>query len=90
MALVSFNGDPQRGHGIINDHINTPGSGINHNSRVVASITELTDPGGRPFLGDASLSVLSVAPNDDGTVDLKININWGSDLNYRVSILADT
>ena len=40
-------------------------------------------------MGDASLEVLSVAPNDAGDIWMKINIDWGSDLNYQVTFFID-
>src|ERR1700709_1372102 len=59
---------------------------ISRHSRVVASICELSQPPGEPldfpFIGDASMSILNIAPEDDGNVYMRINIDWGSTLNW--------
>ena len=65
------------------------GLGVNRNSKAVASISEVTDPGGEPMLGNANLSVLSVSPNDAGELWIRINIDWPSDLHYKVTAIIE-
>lgn len=66
--MQSYNSGIHIGHGIIG--YKWGGTlNVNGNSKVVASITEVTDPGGEPMLGNANLSVISVAPNDRGELD---------------------
>jgi len=78
-----------RGHGswVINI---TGMKGINRHSKVVASITEVTNaPGGPldyPFHGSASMFVMNVVPYDNGTVDFWLQVNWDSILNLRMAI----
>ncbi|HYF99040.1 MAG TPA: hypothetical protein VD815_03020 [Candidatus Saccharimonadales bacterium] len=46
---------------------------VTANSRVVASISEYNSNG--PFIGNASLRVLSVAPNDNGEIWVKVYVD---------------
>ena len=75
-----------RDHGIQVYYVSVPA--ITANSRVVASITE-TGSDGKPFIGTASLSVYSVAPNDNGEIWVEINIQWDSDINCRLTFFTD-
>lgn len=83
--MRKFNFD-EKGHGIFKK---TYGLGATRNSAVLASASEMhfADGAWRPFIGDAFVQVISVAPQDNGNVDLKIQVNWQSDLNYRVWIV---
>jgi hypothetical protein len=51
---------------------------------VLASITEI-DGNNRPFLGSAIMHIDNVVPQD-GSVLVRGNIDWNSDLRARVSI----
>ena len=79
------------GHGIFTQRI-TGVTGVHANSRIVASITELTrgpgGPAGVPHIGDASMQVLNIASPgaNPGEIFMKINIQWDSDLFYRIAI----
>ena len=59
---------------------------VNRHSRVEVSICEL---GGRPldypFIGAATMSVLNVAPADDGAVHVRFEIQWPSALQWRAA-----
>ena len=61
---------------------------VNRHSAVVASITELSQPPAEPldypFIGAANLQITEIAPGDDGIVWARINVDWGSLLNWRV------
>jgi hypothetical protein len=76
------------GHGIFTKTYRA--LGVNRNSTVLASASEVhfADGADRPFIGDAFVQVISVAPQDNGNVDLKIHVDWNSDLRYRVSLLV--
>jgi hypothetical protein len=67
---------------------------VNRHSRVVCSICEIAQPPGEtldyPFLGSASMQILNVAPDDTGTVNVLMAVNWDSDLNWRVFFYIDT
>jgi hypothetical protein len=67
---------------------------VNRHSRVVCSICEISQPPGEaldyPFIGAASMGVLNVAPDDTGTAWVWISVNWGTDLNWRVTFHIDT
>ena len=47
------------------------------NSQVSVSICEV-DGNGTPFLGLATMQVLNVVPQQDGTITVKYNVDWGS------------
>ena len=64
--------------------------GVNRSRKVVASITELDAATlDTPFIGAASMSVLNIAPQDDGTIHILIFIDWPNDLHYRFSGFVD-
>ena len=44
---------------------------------------------GATFGSDAILGVHSVSPQANGNVDLKIHIDWDSDLHYKVTLFID-
>ena len=67
---------------------------INRHSRVVCSISELGGPPNGPldwrFLGSANLQVLNIVPTDEGDVWVRINVDWGSTLQWRMTLFIDT
>jgi len=67
--------------------------GMNRFTKVVASITELgAAPGGPPeypLLGDATLSVFNVSPNDNGSVYIRTWVDWGTPLPFRLTLFVD-
>lgn len=59
---------------------------VNRHSRVEVSITELGgQPLDFPFIGAATMSVLNVAPADDGAVHVRFNIDWRDVLQWRAT-----
>ena len=69
-----------------------PVGGVDRHSGVFATITEVDKPVGGtsdfPFVGNASLSIRNVAPNDDGRVFIWIAVVPSFfDLNVRVQFL---
>ncbi|MGA4843716.1 hypothetical protein [Streptomyces sp. G45] len=76
-----FNG---RGRGSFVQPINSPVSF--KTSSIVASITEV-DGNGDPFVGAARMTVHNVAARD-GQYVIWVNIEWGDDLNYRLTVLV--
>jgi hypothetical protein len=52
---------------------------INHQTNVVGSITELSQPPGQPldfpFLGDGAMQILNIAPEDDGNAYLRSSVS---------------
>jgi hypothetical protein len=69
------------------------GAPINRHSRIVASLTEIAQPPGEgldyPFIGDASMRVLNIAPQDDGNVLVRVEIDFSSVLNWRMTFFID-
>jgi hypothetical protein len=70
-----------------------PVGGVDRNSAVFATITEVFAPPGEPlefpFIGQAMLSVWNVAPHDDGSVELALRVVPDFfDLNVRLQFLV--
>jgi hypothetical protein len=82
--------DPIRGHGNFIQPVNI--AGVNRHSAVFATICELSQPPGEPldfpFIGGASMAIMNIAPQDNGTVLLWVSVNWDSDLNIRIQLLV--
>ena len=78
--------DVFKAHRIFNHAVEAP---VNRDSRVVASLTEvaLDGAGPRPHLGDATMKVYNVAPQDNGTVLVRGEVDWDDDLDIRVSLI---
>ena len=93
MAVSTWYWDGQ-GHGSNAVQFPFGTSVVNRHSRVVCSICEISQPPGEaldyPFIGAASMSILNVAPDDNGVVSVWISVNWGSDLNWRVTFFIDS
>jgi hypothetical protein len=90
--VITEDGQPDgvtRGHGKFIYHVRLPD--IDRHSCIWGTITEITQPPGEPldfpFIGDASMAILNVAPLDNGVVDVWCQINWDSDLNFRVQLV---
>ncbi len=49
------------------------------NSQVSVTMTEV-DNNGTPFLGAASMQIFNVVPLQDGTITVRYNVNWDSNL----------
>lgn len=66
--------------------------GLNRFSTVLVSLTEVAaGPDGGlniPFIGAATMKLYNVAPRDDGTVDVRGEIDWGVDINVKVSFFV--
>ncbi len=76
-----------RAHGIIKRIVsNLP---VDRNTVVLGSVTEmaLQDGAMRPFIGDAKVQIWSIAPQDNGNVDVKLHIDWNSDLDIRLDLV---
>ncbi len=56
------------------------------NSQVSVTITEV-DRNGTPFLGAATMQVYNVIPQDDGTITVKFNVDWGSPLQILLNFI---
>jgi hypothetical protein len=68
------------------------GEGIDRHTGVWATITEVQQPPGQrfdfPFIGSANMSVLNVAPLDDGTVLLRVACIWPRALHCQIQLLV--
>src|SRR5271165_1019948 len=63
---------------------------LNRHSHVEVSICELGgQPLDFPFIGAATMTVLNVAPTDDGVVHVRFEIDWPSVLQWRATFFID-
>jgi hypothetical protein len=92
--VITEDGQPEgvvRGHGEFVLHVRMPGIGISEHSCVWGTIAEVQAPPGEPFdfpfMGDAAMTVMNVAPRHDEVVDVRCQINWDSDLNARLELI---
>jgi len=76
-----------RAHRIFTRRFNYAGMVQNGNAHVSLTEVDRPDSTGRPFIGSATMKVYNVAPGN-GIVDVRGEIDWDSDLNIRVNILA--
>ena len=76
----------QSGRGVF--VINIPNVGVNRHSNVVASATEVAQPGSVPVLGDAGVTVQSVAGHDNGSVSVRVLVEWDSSVWIRATAVA--
>lgn len=76
-----------RQNGLFRMNLGFPGDYIvNDESQIVGSMTELNSAG-VPFLGLATMQVLNIAPQADGTAQIIGQINWNSPLNVRLNLI---
>ncbi|MFE4589796.1 hypothetical protein [Streptomyces laurentii] len=61
--------------------------GVTRDSVVMVSMCELDGQTGAPFIGDATMTVHNVAP-DDGQVHVRGEVNWDSALSVRMYFLV--
>jgi len=63
---------------------------VNSWSKVFVSICEISIVGGqvKPILGDATMHVYNVVPQDDGTIQVRGFVDFGEPLNVRLSVLV--
>ena len=75
------------GQGVVDVRLTPPAGLVGRNSVVLASATEFDFDGAgeRPFQGAASIQVLNIVPQDDGTVNCRLNILHEGDLRVRIS-----
>jgi hypothetical protein len=88
MSTFFFTG---RGHGVFDRSTNSAQlPNINRHSFVLANICEISAPQGEsldfPFQGNATMEVHNIVPLDDGTVHFRLEIDWDSDLNFRLGV----
>ena len=90
--IVTQNGQPSgvtRGHGTFTFDVS--GVAVDRTKGVLATISEVAQgPTGQfdlPFRGSATMSVLNVSPQDNGDVQLWVQVNWNSDLNLRLQLI---
>lgn len=57
---------------------------VTANSRVVASVSEVNSIG-KPFIGDASIWVEKVAPNDEGEIVVGVTSSFDASFLYRAT-----
>jgi hypothetical protein len=79
-----------RGHGPFTWRLSFPATpAVGPDNAYAVSITEVdrNDPTGRPFIGNAGMSIGNVAPGD-GIVDVHGLVDYDTDLNYRIAVVA--
>jgi hypothetical protein len=75
-------------HGRFIRNFGFPNVDIRHDSQVCVSITELRTQDNRPFIGDAAMGILNVAPDPvDGTVWVRADVDWPSNLRVRLNFV---
>jgi len=79
-----------RGHGTFDLHVNFPEGAVNRDSIVFANICEIAHipgvPGDTPWMGDAAMEIRNIVPQNTHSVVFKVEIAWGSDLDFRMFI----
>lgn len=64
---------------------------VNRHTTVLANVCEVARPQGEPldfpFMGDASMEIRNIVPRDDGNVDLRVEVDWDSDLDIRIKFV---
>ena len=80
------------GHGTIDIPQKFPDGIVEHDSIVVASISELIDvpPPTKPHLGAALMSVLNVVPRSGGIVSTRVNVESSGNLDFQVAYHIET
>lgn len=88
--LMQTTNEAVRGHGVMKVTIPVKDWGVNGDSIVLASATEMGVVNGiyQPFVGSAGIEILSVAPQPNSNVDVKINVDWTEDLNVRITLVS--
>jgi hypothetical protein len=66
------------------------GQGVNRHSTILANICELQQPEGEPldfpFIGAALMRINNIAPLDDGSVLIYVEIDWNWPIPYRIRL----
>lgn len=95
MSLNVYSGSwTYRGNGVQKISLKSTDLGLpqtQRSSRVWASVVEISRNTGNidmPFLGSAFINVGGIAPHDDGTIDVHVNVNWGSAVLYRLTVFV--
>jgi hypothetical protein len=61
---------------------------VNRHTVVLASITEISQPQGLPldfpFQGAATMRINNIVPLDNNSVNVRVEIDWGSTLQARI------
>lgn len=83
-----------RGNGLFDRVFTWPAGVINRHSTVFANICEISQPQGEPldfpFQGSATMQIYNIVPRDDGSVSIRIGVDWDSDLNVRLRFGVET
>ena len=81
-----------RGHGSSIYHVHMPQGVINRHSTVLANITEIGEAPGEPrdfpYIGAAAMEIRNIAPRDDGIVDVWVEIDFDTDLDFRMHLIV--
>ena len=83
-----------RGHGVFDRVFTWPAGVINRHTTVFTNICEISQPQGEPldfpFQGSATMQIHNTVPRDDGSVSIRIGVDWDSDLNVRLRFGVET
>ena len=76
-----------RWNGVFNFRFSIPGA--TNKSIVAVSLTEVQFNFSEifPFLGLATLKVYNVVPRPDGVVEVRGHVDWGSDIDVKISFI---
>jgi hypothetical protein len=66
---------------------------INRHSHVLANICEVSKPEGEPeadfpFMGNATMSIHNIVPHDDGTLSVRVEVDWPSPIDVRIQFFV--
>lgn len=66
---------------------------INRHSHVLANICEVSRPEGQPeldfpFIGNATMTIHNIVPHDDGTLLIRLEIDWPYPLDVRIQFFV--
>jgi hypothetical protein len=76
-----------RWNGFMDGNFFVGGGRVNADSQVTASITELQTFTNLPMIGSAPMLVYNIAPNNDGRIYFKLNIDWFEPLTVQVNFI---
>jgi hypothetical protein len=66
---------------------------INRHSFVLANICEVSRPEGQrdadfPFIGNATMTIHNIVPHDDGTLLIRLEVDWPSPIDIRIQFFV--
>lgn len=76
-------------HGLKTRRFDFDSHRVTGSSQVAASICEIGQDG-TPYIGAADMSVLNVAPHDDGSIEVRFKVDWPENVSVRLNFIVAT